>query len=71
MDTSVGADDVEAVWSRLQKAMTDPDGLQNPYPLLREMHRYGDRVRTPGAAHAAEIDQKSVPPSIFRMAPLT
>ena len=52
MDTSVGADDVEAVWSRLRKAMTDPDGLQNPYPLLREMHRYGDRVRTPSGVHA-------------------
>ena len=52
MDTSVGADDVEAVWSRLQKAMTDPDGLQNPYPLLREMHRYGDRLRTPSGVHA-------------------
>ena len=52
MDTSVGGDDVEAVWSRLQKAMTDPDGLQNPYPLLREMHRYGDRLRTPSGVHA-------------------
>lgn len=52
MDTSVGADDVEAVWSFLQKAMTDPDGLQDPYPLLREMHRYGDQVRTPSGVHA-------------------
>jgi cytochrome P450 len=52
MDTSVSAEDVEAVWSRLQKAMTDPDGLQNPYPLLRDMHRYGDRMRTPSGVHA-------------------
>jgi cytochrome P450 len=52
MDTSVAASDVEAVWSRLHKSMTDPDGLQNPYPLLREMHRYGDRMRTPGGIHA-------------------
>ena len=52
MDTSVGADDVEAVWSRLHKAMTDPVGLQNPYPLLREMHRYGDQVKTPTGVHA-------------------
>jgi len=52
MDTSVGANDVEAVWSRLHKAMTDPVGLQNPYPLLREMHRYGDQVKTPTGVHA-------------------
>jgi cytochrome P450 len=52
MDTSVGSDDVAAVWSRLQKAMTDPDGLQNPYPLLREMHRFGDHLRTPSGVHA-------------------
>jgi cytochrome P450 len=52
MNTSVGADHVEAVWSRLHKAMTDPDGLQDPYPLLRELHRYGDRVRTPVGVHA-------------------
>src|SRR5258708_8172217 len=52
MDTSVGANDVEAVWSRLHKAMTDPVGLQNPYPLLRELHRYGDQVKTPTGVHA-------------------
>ena len=52
MDTSVGTNDVEAVWSRLHKAMTDPAGLQNPYPLLREMHRYGDQVKTPTGVHA-------------------
>jgi cytochrome P450 len=52
MDTSVGTNDVEAVWSRLHKAMTDPVGLQNPYPLLREMHRYGDQVKTPTGVHA-------------------
>jgi cytochrome P450 len=52
MDTSVAAGDIEAVWSRLHKAMTDPEGLQNPYPLLREMHQYGDRLRTPSGVHA-------------------
>jgi cytochrome P450 len=52
MDTSVGVDDIDAVWSRLNKAMTDPLGLQNPYPLLREMHRYGDQVKTPTGVHA-------------------
>ena len=48
----VGAENVARVWSLLSKAMMDAEGLQNPYPLLREMHAYGDHVRTPDGVYA-------------------
>jgi cytochrome P450 len=52
MAMMVGAENVERVWSLLSKAMMDAEGLQDPYPLLREMHAYGDHVRTPDGVYA-------------------